>query len=107
VPPSAVLLQELLQTCGRSHSLPDVAAAIDAVKASGIHSWSLDLISGLPKLTLEAWQQSLDQAVAAGPHHISIYDLQVWCYLPLYNKQHPRRYVKFDGGKHQAARAHK
>jgi coproporphyrinogen III oxidase-like Fe-S oxidoreductase len=66
-----------LQTCGRSHSLEEVYAAIDAVKAVGFPSWSLDLISGLPKLALSVWQHSLDEAVAAGPNHISIYDLQV------------------------------
>ncbi len=70
-------LQELLQTCGRSHNLSDVYAAIKAVKAAGFPSWSLDLISGLPKLDLAGWQQSLEQAVAAGPDHISVYDLQV------------------------------
>jgi hypothetical protein len=69
--------QELLQTCGRSHSLEDVYAAIGAVKAVGFPSWSLDLISGLPKLTLSVWQHSLNEAVAAGPNHISTYDLQV------------------------------
>jgi oxygen-independent coproporphyrinogen-3 oxidase len=71
------LLQELLHMCGRSHSLDDVYAAIDAVKAAGFPSWSLDLISGLPKLTTEVWQHSLNEAIAAGPDHISIYDLQV------------------------------
>lgn len=72
-----LLLQELLQTCGRSHSLAEVYAAIGAVKAAQFPSWSLDLISGLPKLTPDVWQQSLNEAVAAGPNHISIYDLQV------------------------------
>lgn len=70
-------LQELLQTCGRSHSLEEVYAAIEAVRAVGFPNWSLDLISGLPKLTLDVWQHSLNEAVAAGPDHISIYDLQV------------------------------
>lgn len=69
--------QELLQTCGRSHSLEDVYAAIEAVKAADFPSWSLDLISGLPKLTLEVWQHSLNEAITADPDHISIYDLQV------------------------------
>jgi hypothetical protein len=67
----------MLEVCGRSHSLPDVRDAIAAVSAAGMPSWSLDLISGLPGLTPQAWQASLDEAVAAGPHHISIYDLQV------------------------------
>lgn len=73
----AVFMQELLQTCGRSHTLSDVYAAIHAVKAVGMPSWSLDLISGLPKLTTEKWRYSLGQAIAAGPDHISVYDLQV------------------------------
>jgi oxygen-independent coproporphyrinogen-3 oxidase len=71
-------LQDLLKACGRSHSLSDVYAAIDAVTAAGLPSWSLDLISGLPGLQLQGWQDSLQQAVAAGPDHISVYDLQVW-----------------------------
>jgi oxygen-independent coproporphyrinogen-3 oxidase len=57
--------------------LSDVYAAIDAVTASGLPSWSLDLISGLPGLKMAGWQHSLEQAVAAGPDHISVYDLQV------------------------------
>eukprot|EP00878_Enallax_costatus_P021508 GHUV01022771.1.p1 GENE.GHUV01022771.1~~GHUV01022771.1.p1 ORF type:complete len:137 (+),score=24.06 GHUV01022771.1:55-411(+) len=69
--------EELLQICGRSHTLADVYAAIDAVKTAGMPSWSLDLISGLPKLTLDKWKYSLDQAIAADPDHISVYDLQV------------------------------
>lgn len=51
--------------------------ALEAVHASGVRSWSLDLMSGLPRLTAACWQASLDAAVAAGPHHISVYDLQV------------------------------
>ncbi len=50
---------------------------MDAVHASGIPSWSLDLMSGLPKLDMAGWQASLDAAVDAQPHHISVYDLQV------------------------------
>lgn len=69
--------EDLLKACGRSHSLADVYAAIEAVTATGLPSWSLDLISGLPGLSLQGWQHSLQQAVAAGPDHISVYDLQV------------------------------
>ncbi|KAF6248357.1 radical SAM enzyme [Scenedesmus sp. NREL 46B-D3] len=69
--------EDLLKACGRSHSLSDVYAAIDAATAARLPSWSLDLISGLPGLKLPGWQHSLDQAVAAAPDHISVYDLQV------------------------------
>lgn len=40
-------------------------------------SWSLDLISGLPGLTRDAWRASLAEAVAFSPDHVSVYDLQI------------------------------
>lgn len=69
--------QELLEACGRAHSLADVYRAIDAVAAAGVSSWSLDLMSGLPGLAMGAWRASLAEAVRAAPSHISVYDLQV------------------------------
>ena len=71
------LLQDVLEACGRSHSLPEVYQAIEDVHAAGVGNWSLDLISGLPFASEAAWQHSLDEALAAEPSHISIYDLQV------------------------------
>ncbi|PRW32956.1 activating signal cointegrator 1 complex subunit 3 isoform B [Chlorella sorokiniana] len=67
---------ELLALCGRAHDAADVFRAVEAVHAAGVPSWSLDLMSGLPQLTEEAWGRSLEQAIDAGPHHISTYDLQ-------------------------------
>ena len=69
--------QNLLDLCGRSHSLNDVYQAIDDIHQAGVQNWSLDLISGLPQLTSKDWQQSLRSAVDANPAHISVYDLQV------------------------------
>jgi hypothetical protein len=63
--------------CGRAHTTTDVAAALDAVRASSVRSWGLDLISGLPGLTRDTWAATLAAAVAARPHHVSVYDLQV------------------------------
>jgi oxygen-independent coproporphyrinogen-3 oxidase len=54
-----------------------VAAALEAVAAAGPASWSLDLMSGLPGLGRAAWARTLAAALAAGPDHISVYDLQV------------------------------
>lgn len=68
---------DLLKLCGRSHSLYDVYEAIDAVYAASVPSWSLDLISGLPDLTLERWEKNLMCALDAEPKHMSSYDLQV------------------------------
>ena len=63
--------------CGRSHGMADVEAALQAIRAAQPQSWSLDLMSGLPRLTVSSWQDSLAAALAARPDHISVYDLQV------------------------------
>jgi oxygen-independent coproporphyrinogen-3 oxidase len=69
--------EELLKTAGRSHSLVDIFTAIELIYKVEIPEFSLDLISGLPHQSLEQWQDSLTQAVAATPTHISIYDLTI------------------------------
>ncbi|KIY99261.1 oxygen-independent coproporphyrinogenIII oxidase [Monoraphidium neglectum] len=69
--------EDLLQTCGRAHTLADARAALKAVAAAGFQTWSLDLMSGLPGLTRAGWRDTLAEAVAAGAPHISVYDLQV------------------------------
>ncbi|MDJ0795845.1 MAG: radical SAM family heme chaperone HemW [Calothrix sp. MO_167.B12] len=68
---------ELLQVCGRSHNLADIFTAIEMIRQVGVPEFSIDLISGLPNQTLEIWQDSLNQAVAIAPTHISIYDLTI------------------------------
>ena len=68
--------QELLELCGRSHTLEDVYTAIDNIHKAEVQNWSLDLISGLPQLNSKRWQYSLQEAVSASPTHISVYDLQ-------------------------------
>lgn len=68
---------ELLAQCGRSHRIEDIFTAVEVIREVGIKNFSLDLISGLPHQTLEQWQDSLNQAVALNPAHISSYDLIV------------------------------
>ena len=68
---------DLLRACGRSHDAGDVRAALEAVAVARPHSWSLDLMSGLPGLNARAWAATLRAALAACPDHISVYDLQV------------------------------
>lgn len=69
--------EELLKTAGRSHFLIDIFTAIELIHKVEIPEFSLDLISGLPYQSLAQWQDSLIQAVAATPTHISIYDLTI------------------------------
>ncbi|KAG0456600.1 hypothetical protein HPP92_024388 [Vanilla planifolia] len=69
---------ELLRACGRAHGRREVDDAIETVAGChGVKSWSLDLISSLPNQTENMWEESLRLAVSAGPHHVSVYDLQV------------------------------
>lgn len=68
---------QLLQICGRSHSVADIWQAVDHIRRVDMPNFSLDLISGLPHQTLEQWQESINAAVAIAPTHISIYDLTI------------------------------
>lgn len=70
--------EDLLRSCGRAHGRREVDEAIEVVSGRyGPRSWSLDLISSLPRQTEEMWEESLRLAVSAGPQHVSVYDLQV------------------------------
>jgi oxygen-independent coproporphyrinogen-3 oxidase len=55
----------------------DVYQAAAWLHQVAMPNWSLDLISGLPHLTMEIWESSLKKAVDLGPHHLSVYDLTV------------------------------
>lgn len=68
---------ELLQACGRTHTVQDIYTSIDLIRQAGIENFSLDLISGLPHQTLEIWQDSLEQAISLSPAHLSTYDLTI------------------------------
>jgi putative oxygen-independent coproporphyrinogen III oxidase len=68
---------ELLTACGRTHTPEDIYAAVEAIHQVGVTNFSLDLISGLPHLTVDRWQDSLRQAIDLHPTHLSVYDLTV------------------------------
>ncbi|WP_026732871.1 radical SAM family heme chaperone HemW [Fischerella sp. PCC 9605] len=68
---------DLLQVCGRSHTVADIFAAVGLIHQVGVPEFSIDLISGLPHQTLDRWQENLEKAVAIAPTHISIYDLTI------------------------------
>lgn len=65
----------LLQFSGRTHRIKDIYEGVEWIHQAGFDNWSLDLISGLPHQTLIHWQQSLEDAIALSPKHISCYDL--------------------------------
>ncbi|QZZ19873.1 coproporphyrinogen III oxidase [Leptothermofonsia sichuanensis E412] len=80
---------QLLAACGRSHTVEDIYQAIDLIHQAGFQNVSLDLISGLPHQTLEHWQDSLAQAIALAPTHLSCYDLTVEAGTPFSRQYKP------------------
>ncbi|CEM38763.1 unnamed protein product [Vitrella brassicaformis CCMP3155] len=66
-----------LQRIGRAHSARDVYRAIEDLRACGVDNWSVDLIGGLPELTVDEWEGTVREAIDVGAPHLSVYDLQV------------------------------
>lgn len=67
----------LLQRCGRLHDREHIFEAVSRIQAAGFNNWSLDLMYALPEQTLEQWKDTLTQAIALAPAHISLYALEV------------------------------
>ena len=73
----AAVAEALRDAQAREDERVDAASKPAASKKRRKFSWSLDLISGLPGLTRDAWRASLAEAVAFSPDHVSVYDLQI------------------------------
>lgn len=65
----------MLQAIGRIHGRREVERALDSIRRSGIKNFNLDLMYALPGQTLEAALEDLRLALAAGPLHLSHYQL--------------------------------
>ena len=62
---------------GRLHKRTTVLNDISRLRDSGISNINIDLIAGLPHQTPESWKQSLDETIATGTPHVSVYMLEV------------------------------
>jgi oxygen-independent coproporphyrinogen-3 oxidase len=62
---------------GRLHTHQQCDAEIARVTAAGVGEINVDLIAGLPHQTAQSWQYSVEQAIASGAPHISVYLLEV------------------------------
>ena len=62
---------------GRLHTASQCLAELDRVRRAGIPNLGLDLIAGLPHQTEASWLHSLDQAIATGVPHLSVYLLEL------------------------------
>ena len=64
-----------LAVLGRIHSAAESRATVLAARAAGFGNLSLDLMYGLPGQSAAGWRATLEQALALGPDHLSLYEL--------------------------------
>ncbi len=64
----------MLKFLERDHTQADIFQAVEGLRAR-MENISLDLIFGVPGQSLETWQESLHQALALEPAHLSTYGL--------------------------------
>jgi oxygen-independent coproporphyrinogen-3 oxidase len=66
-----------LQVLGRPHTAVDAIQSFRNARQAGFANISLDLMYGLPTQKPGDWQQSLEQALALEPEHLSLYELTI------------------------------
>lgn len=71
--------ESVQQAVNRIQSEAETFAVIDAARANGFKSISIDLIYGLPKQSLDGFNRTLDRVIAASPDRLSIYN---YAHLP-------------------------
>lgn len=62
---------------GRAHKALDALKSIDMIARAGFASWTIDLIYGLPGMTLGEWDEQLSIALDHGMPHLSAYCLTI------------------------------
>ena len=65
---------EVQRAVNRIQPEAETRAVMDAARAAGFRSLSIDLIYGLPKQTMASMERTLDQVIAAGPDRIALYN---------------------------------
>ena len=61
----------------RRHTAAEAKEAIHIAREAGFTNISIDLLYGFPELTPEEWQDTLLQAIALKPEHLSAYQLSL------------------------------
>ncbi|MGO8991050.1 MAG: radical SAM family heme chaperone HemW [bacterium] len=74
---------KVLGFLGRRHSANQAFSAIEASRKAGFQNIGLDLIYGVPVQDMNSWLNTLRQAVAFSPEHLSCYQLTLEAKTPL------------------------
>ena len=96
---------DALRFLGRVHDAERALAAVDEVRAAGFTSINCDLIYAVPGLGDTRWRRTLDRVVAAGPTHLSCYELTVEPGTPLHTRVRRGLVTPVDGAR--AIRQHR
>jgi oxygen-independent coproporphyrinogen III oxidase len=67
--------QKSLDFLGRRHSPDQAISAIKSARLAGFRNLGLDLIYGIPGQNLASWKETVEQALASLPEHLSCYQL--------------------------------
>lgn len=70
---------DVQQAVNRIQPEAETRAVMDAARAAGFRSISIDLIYGLPKQTIESVERTLDKVIDASPDRIALYN---YAHLP-------------------------
>lgn len=76
----------ILATLGRRHNAREGLDAIESARRAGFDNLSVDLIYGVPGLSLETWCRTMEAALAFGPEHLSCYELTIERGTPLHRR---------------------
>jgi oxygen-independent coproporphyrinogen III oxidase len=75
--------EEELRRLSRIHGVDRARAAVREARGAGFDNVSLDLMMWLPGQQVSQWLESVDEAIALAPEHLSLYMLEVYPNAPL------------------------
>ncbi len=74
-----------LKLLGRLHDKNEAFQAIQMARKAGFDNINIDLMFGIPEQSVKTWLDTVRQGIFLGPHHISLYSLQLEKGTPLYS----------------------
>ena len=78
--------EALLDRLGRVHSRAMVFKSYDILRNAGFERVNLDLMFAIPSQTMPVWQETLREAIAMKPEHLSCYEVIYEQDTPLYEQ---------------------
>ncbi|MBQ7190435.1 MAG: radical SAM family heme chaperone HemW [Kiritimatiellae bacterium] len=68
---------DTLRRIGRRHNAQQIREAVRDARAAGFPDVGIDLIAGLPSVSMREWRETLDEAISLSLQHLSVYALSV------------------------------